>query len=111
MEAIKDGKATPSKSSKKITSDFIAAFADKAPYNVSPGFLQAGIKSMNPAAVCNALGVEAVGWRSHITFIGLRWFIKILTVAQRSAISFVRGDVLIKVKVREARESIRLTRL
>ncbi|GAB7336840.1 hypothetical protein MBLNU13_g00012t2 [Cladosporium sp. NU13] len=48
MKTIKDGKTPPSESSKKITRDFIAAFADKTPYNISRGFLQAGIRAMNP---------------------------------------------------------------
>jgi hypothetical protein len=108
METIKDGKALPSESSKKITSDFINAFADKAPYNISRGFLQAGVRSMNPAPVCDALGVEAVGWKPHMAFMGLRWFVKTLTIAQRSAFSFLHGDVLIKV--RETRDSIGLIR-
>jgi len=41
----------------KITRDFIAAFADKAPYHISPGFLHAGIGSMSPASVCEMLEV------------------------------------------------------
>lgn len=60
METIKDGKAPPSESSKKIRRDFIAAFGDKAPYNISRGLLQAGVRSMNPAPVCYALGIETV---------------------------------------------------
>jgi hypothetical protein len=67
MEDIKDGSIVPSESSKKTTRDFINASADKAPDKISRGFIQAGIISMNPAPVCDALGVEAVclHYRDH----------------------------------------------
>ncbi|GAB7336867.1 hypothetical protein MBLNU13_g00430t2 [Cladosporium sp. NU13] len=96
MEAVKDGKAVPSESSRKITRDFIAAFADKAPYNISRGFIQAGIRSMNPASVCDALGVEAAGWASYIAFASFRWCVKIASVL-RSAGLLLPDNVLIEV--------------
>jgi hypothetical protein len=80
MEDIKDGSIAPSESSKKTTRDFINAFADKTPDKISRGFIQAGIRSMNPAPVCDALGVEAVGWKSYIASVGLRWSVKLSTV-------------------------------
>lgn len=97
MEDIKDGSIAPSESSKKITRDFINAFADKAPYNVSRGFIQAGIRSMNPAPVCDALGVEAVGWTSYIAFVGLRWSVKLATVVQAVGLPLPPANVLIQV--------------
>jgi hypothetical protein len=98
MEDIKNDKITPSESSKKITRDFIAALADKAPYNISRGFVQAGIRSMNPASVCDALGAEAAGLASHIAFASFRWCVKIATVAQRSGLPLLHSDVFIKVR-------------
>jgi hypothetical protein len=97
MESIKGGGTAPSESSKKITCDFIAAFADKAPYNLSRGFLRAGIRSMNPASVCEVLGVEAAGWTSYIAFVGLRWFVKLATVVQDSCFPLPPGNVMIQV--------------
>ena len=97
MEDIKDGSIAPSESSKEITRDFINAFADKAPYNISRGFIQAGIRSMNPAPVCDALGVEAVGWTSYIAFVGLRWSVKLATVVQAVGLPLPPANVLIQV--------------
>jgi hypothetical protein len=90
MEAIKDGKAAPSESSKKITRDFIAAFVDKAPYNISRGFVQAGIRSVNPASVCDALDVEAAGWASYIAFASFRWCVKIASVVRSAGLLLPR---------------------
>ena len=97
MEDIKDGSIAPSESSKEITRDFINAFADKAPYNISRGFIQAGIRSMNPAPVCDALGVEAVGWTSYIAFVGLRGSVKLATVVQAVGLPLPPANVLIQV--------------
>ena len=82
MEDIKDGSIAPTGSSEKTTRDFINAFADKAPDKISRGFIQVGIRSMNPAPVCDALGVEAVGWKSYIASVGLRWSVKLSTVVR-----------------------------
>jgi hypothetical protein len=97
MEDIKDGSTAPSESSKKITRNFIGAFADKAPYNVSRGFLQAGIRSMNPASVCEALGVGTAEWTSYIAFVGLRWSVKLATVVQNAGFPLPLGSVVIQV--------------
>jgi hypothetical protein len=97
METIKDGKAPPSESSKKITQDFIAAFADKAPYNLSRNFIQAGIRSINPGPVCDALGVEAVGWSSNIAFASLRWSVGIATVGRSVGFLLPPDNILIEV--------------
>ena len=97
MKTIKDGKAPPSESSKKITQDFIAAFAEKAPYNISRGFLQAGIRAMNPGPVCDALGVEAVGWSSYIVFASLRWSVRIATVGRSIGLPLPPDNILIEV--------------
>jgi hypothetical protein len=40
---MKDGKNTPSEVSKKIISESINAFANRAPYNVSRGFILVGM--------------------------------------------------------------------
>jgi hypothetical protein len=97
MEAIKDGKTAPSESSKKITRDFIAAFTDKAPYNISRGFVQAGIRSMNPASVCDALGVKAAGLASYIAFASFRWCVTIANVARNAGLLLPPDNVLIEV--------------
>jgi hypothetical protein len=97
MEDIKDGGIGPSESSKKITRDFISAFANKAPYNVSRGFLQAGIRSMNPASVCEALGVEKAGWASYIAFAGLRWSVKLMSVFQDAGFPLPPDNIMIQV--------------
>ena len=97
MKTIKDGKAPPSESSKKITQDFIAAFAEKAPYNISRGFLQAGIRAMNPGPVCDALGVEVVGWSLHIAFASLRWSVRFATVGRSGGLLLPPDNILIEV--------------
>jgi hypothetical protein len=97
MEDIKNSRSSPTESSKRITHDFVAAFADKAPYYVSRGFLQAGIRSMNPASVCEALGVERVGWIPYFAFMALRWAVKLASVVQDAGFPLPPGDILIKV--------------
>jgi len=97
MEDIKDDSIAPGESSKKITRDFINAFADKAPYNISRGFIQAGIRSMNPAPVCDALGVKAVGWISYIAFAGLRWLVKLAIVVRAVGLPLPPANVMIQV--------------
>jgi hypothetical protein len=97
MEDIKDCSTAPGESSKKITRDFIAAFADKAPYNVSRDFLQAGIRSMNPASVCEALGVEKVRWTPYFAFMGLQWAVKLVSLVQDMGFPLPPGDTLIEV--------------
>ena len=47
-DGMKDGKNALSEVSKKITREFIDAFADRAPYKVSRSFILAGMWSMNP---------------------------------------------------------------
>lgn len=97
MENIKNSSTTPSESSRKITHNFVAAFADTAPYNVSRGFLHAGIRSMNPASVCETLGVGNVGWTPHIAFMGLRWAVKLASVVQSAGLPLPPGNILIQV--------------
>lgn len=98
MEDIKTARVTPSESSRKITRDFICAFADRAPYNVSCGFLHAGIRAMNPAYVSDALGVGPVGWTPYIAFLGLRWSIKLAILAQDTGFPLPSASDMIQVR-------------
>jgi hypothetical protein len=72
MDDMKDGKNAPSEVSMKITSEFIDTFADRAPYNVSRGFILTKMWAMNPCHVCDALDLESVRWTPYIAFTGLR---------------------------------------
>lgn len=98
MEDIKTARVTPSESSRKITRDFICAFADRAPYNVSRGFLHAGIRAMNPAYVSDALGVGPVGWTPYIAFLGLRWSIRLAILAQAAGFPLPSASDMIQVR-------------
>lgn len=97
MEDMKDGNSRPSESSRKITRAFINTFADKAPYNVSRGLIQAGIRMMNPAQVCDALGLEATGWTSYAAFLGLRWSIGLAALVRRIGFPLPPDNVAIEV--------------
>lgn len=98
MEYIADRNAAFNKSSKKITHDFIAAFAGKTPCNTSPGFLHAGISSMNRVSVCKALGVRAVKWTSHVAFTGLSWIARLASVARSAGFPLSSDNVVIQVR-------------
>lgn len=52
---------------------------------------------MNPASVCDALGVETVGWSSYIAFASLRWSVKIATVARPVRLLLPPDNILIEV--------------
>jgi hypothetical protein len=97
MDDMKDGKNTPSEVSKKITSEFIDASADRAPYNVSRGFILAGIWSMNSCHVCDALDLESVGWTPYIAFTGLRWFVMSAACLRRAGFPLPPDIFAIKV--------------
>lgn len=58
---------------------------------------------MNPAPVCDALGVEAVGWKSYIASVGLRWSVKLSTV-----VGLPLPSTNIMIQIREAGKNQRL---
>lgn len=97
MEDMKDGNSIPSESSRKITRAFINTFADKAPYNVSRGLIQAGIRKMNPAPVCDALGLEAIGWTSYAAFLGLQWSVGLVALVRKVGFPLPPDNVAIEV--------------
>lgn len=97
MEEVKTAGVTPSEPSRKITRDFICAFADRAPYNVSREFVHAGIRAMNPASVCDALGVGTAGWAPYMAFVGLRWSVKLAILAQALGLPLPSTSDMIQV--------------
>lgn len=74
--------------SQHITHTFLDAFADRAPYNLSRGFLQAGIRTMNPTSTCDVLKVPKVNTVHYLTFASLKAFVAFMTVAQTRIPSF-----------------------
>lgn len=76
-------KRLQSEASQQITNAFLDAFADRTPYNLSRGFLQAGIRTMNPASTCDVLKVPKVALLHNLTFASLKAFVAFVTLTQK----------------------------
>jgi hypothetical protein len=82
MDTLNREEKVQCEASQQITHTFLDAFADRRPYNLSRGFLQAGIRTMNPASTCDALKIPEVGIMPYLTFASLKAAIALLTFAQ-----------------------------
>lgn len=82
MDTLDREEKVQREASQQITHAFLDAFADQAPYNLSRGFLQAGIRTMNLTSTCDVLKIPQAGIVHHLTFVSLKASVALLTVAQ-----------------------------
>jgi hypothetical protein len=96
MIALHADRKPPSMASQKITRTFVEAVTNKPPYNLSEGFVNAGIRRMNPRSVCDDLMIGEPGWLPHIAFMTLSGCVGLLTLIQSA--SALLEQLLIKVR-------------
>jgi hypothetical protein len=82
MDTLDQEKKVQREASQQITHTFLDAFADQAPYNLSRGFLHAGIRTMNPSSICDVLKIPKAGLTDYMEFMSLRASVALLTAAQ-----------------------------
>ena len=83
MDTLDQRKKVQCEASQRITHTFLDAFADRAPVNLSRGFLQAGIWAMNPVSTCDALEVPRPNIVHRSTFVSLKACTALLIIAQK----------------------------
>jgi len=96
MIALHADRKPPSVASQKITRTFVEAVADKPPYNLSEGFVNAGVRAMNPPSVCDDLMIGESGWLPHIAFMTLRGCVGLSALIQSAGTPLEKS--IIKVK-------------
>lgn len=88
MDMLDQRKKVQCEASQKITHTFLDAFADRAPLNLSQGFLRGGIWAMNPVSTCDALEVPRPNIVHRSTFVSLKACMALLIAAQKRVRSF-----------------------
>lgn len=88
MDALDREEKVQCEASQQITHAFLDAFANQAPYNLSRGFLQAGIRTMNLKSTCDVLKISEAGIVHYLTFVSLKASVALVTAAQ-TRISFL----------------------
>lgn len=100
MQAMLSHKKPPSASSRQIAHAFIDSLADRAPFYISRGFIEAGCRIMNPTKLCNDLELGHPGLMSYATFRGFCWVVHLLSLLQQSSRRIDRH--IISVSLRKA---------
>ena len=88
MDMLDQRKKVQCEASQHITHAFLDAFADRAPFKLSHGFLQAGIWAMNPVSTCVALEVPRPNIVHRTTFVSLKACTALLVAAQKRVCFF-----------------------
>jgi len=83
MDTLDREEKVQREASRQITHAFLDAFADQAPYNLSRGFLRAGIRTMNLTSTCDNLKIPEAGIAHRLTFISLKASVALLTATQK----------------------------
>ena len=96
MIALHADRKPPSLASQKITRTFVKAVTDGPPYNLSEGFVNAGIRRMNPRSVCDDLMIGEPGWLPYIAFMTLSGCVGLLTLVQSASAPL--EQLMIKVR-------------
>jgi len=96
MVALHADKKPPNVASQEITRIFLGAVADKSPTNLSRGFLEAGIRVMNPPDICDDLMIGEPGWLPHIAFMALRGCVGLLTLVQSASAPLEKSMVKVR---------------
>lgn len=91
MDSLLDHKEPPNVASRKITNTFVNALVDMKPYNLSRGFVEAGVRSMNPGPVCDALGIGTPGWVPYVAFMTLQGCVGMLALLQKTSTALEIG--------------------
>jgi hypothetical protein len=104
MIALHAGRKPPSLASQKITRTFVEAVTDGPPYNLSEGFINAGIRRMNPPSVCDDLMVGEPGWLPYVAFVTLSGCVGLLTLVQSASAPLEK--LMVKVRERDYRRDV-----
>lgn len=83
MATLDQEKKVQCEASQQITHTFLDAFADRPPFNLSQGFLRAGIRAMNSVSTCDALEVSRPGIVHRSTFVTFKACIAVLVAVQK----------------------------